>query len=79
MAAEQENSNLQADIQSIVSGTYAKSRMSGFRLTSRLTLWGLVGGFVYGVMFKKSKITSAAIGAFGGGIIGYGLNKITNE
>ncbi len=79
MEAEWESKDLQTDIQSIVSGTYAKSKMSQFRLTSRLALWGLVGGFVYGVMFKKSKITSAAIGAFGGGIIGYGLNKITNE
>ncbi|MBP8992494.1 MAG: hypothetical protein KBG30_01605 [Bacteroidales bacterium] len=75
---EQEN-NLQEDISSIVSGTYATNKLNNFRLTGRLALWGLVGGFVYGVMFNKSKLTCAAIGAFGGGLIGYGFKQITNE
>jgi hypothetical protein len=62
-----------------MNGTYNSELMNSFKFTGKGAFLGLLGGFVYSVMYSKSKFTYSVLGCFAGGVLGFGLKKLLEK
>ena len=67
------------DVAAVMNGTYNSDLMNSFKFTGKGAFLGLLGGFVYSVMYSKSKFTYSVLGCFAGGLIGFGFKKLSEK